>query len=86
VKWKDGRYGHGQGLLVGEHYLQMTELPGDIVLLRPTPEGANELARFRVFDGKTWNPIALSGDLLLVRTDREAACIRLPVAKKAISD
>jgi outer membrane protein assembly factor BamB len=83
VKWKDGRYGHGQGLFVGEYYLQMTELPGEIVLLRPTPEAANELARFRVFDAKTWNPIALSGDLLLVRNDREAACIRLPLANPA---
>jgi outer membrane protein assembly factor BamB len=79
VRWKDGRYGHGQGLLVGEHYLQMTEIPGELVLLRPTPEGANELARFRVFDEKTWNPLALSGDLLVVRNDREAACIRLPL-------
>ena len=83
VRWKDGRYGHGQGLLVGEHYLQMTEIPGELVLLRPTPEAANELARFRVFDEKTWNPLALSGDLLLVRNDREAACIRLPIAKPA---
>ena len=82
VRWKDGRHGHGQGLLVGEHYLQMTEHPGDIVLLRPTPEGANELGRIRIFDDKTWNPLALSGDLLLVRNDREAACIRLPLASK----
>lgn len=81
VKWKNGRYGHGQGLLIGEHYLQMTETPGVLVLLRPTPEGPNELARFHVFDAKTWNPIALSGDLLLVRNDTEAACIRLPLAK-----
>jgi hypothetical protein len=34
-----------------------------------------------VFDAKLWNPPALSGDLLLVRTDQEAACLRLPVAK-----
>ena len=80
VRWKGGRYGHGQGLLVGEHYLQMTEIPGELVLLRPTPDAPNELARFRVFDEKTWNPLALSGDLLLVRNDREAACIRLPLA------
>lgn len=83
VRWKDGRYGHGQGLLVGEYYLQMTERPGDIVLLRPTPDGANELGRLHVFEDKTWNPIALSGDLLLVRNDREAACIRLPLAKRS---
>ena len=83
VRWKDGRYGHGQGLLIGTHYLQMTEIPGELVLLRPTPERADELARFRVFDEKTWNPLALSGDFLVVRNDREAACIRLPLAKPA---
>ena len=79
VKWKDGRYGHGQCLLVGEHLLQITEIPGDLILLRPTPEAANELARVHVFDSKTWNPPALSGDLLLLRNDTEAACLRLPL-------
>lgn len=79
-KWKEGRYGHGQGLLVGEYYLLMAE-SGELVLLRPTPEASNELARFRVFNSKTWNPIALAGDLLLVRNDLEAACVRLPLAE-----
>lgn len=76
VKWKDGRFGHGQGLLFGSLYLQMTE-DGQLVLLRPTPEAANELGRIKVFDDKTWNTIAISGDLLLVRNDQEAACLRL---------
>ncbi len=79
VKWKAGRYGHGQCLLIGEHLLQITEAPGDLVLLRPTPEAANELARIHIFDSKTWNPPALSGDLLLLRNDTEAACLRLPL-------
>jgi outer membrane protein assembly factor BamB len=78
VKWKGPRYGHGQGLMVGDYYLQMTEQPGDIVLLQPTPEGPNELGRVNVLEAKTWNPIALTGDLLLVRNDQEAACVRLP--------
>ena len=77
-RWKEGRYGHGQGLLVGDLYLLMAET-GELVLLRPTPEAPNELARFRVFGSKTWNPIALAGDLLLVRNDLEAACLRLKV-------
>ncbi len=77
--WRDGRYGHGQGLVVGEHYLLMAE-SGDLVLLRPTREAPNELARMTVFQSKTWNPIALSGDMLLVRNDREAACLRLEIA------
>lgn len=78
-RWKEGRYGHGQGLLVGDHYLLMSE-GGELVLLQPTPAAPNELARFRVFNSKTWNPPALAGDLLLVRNDREAVCLRLPVA------
>ena len=77
-RWKEGRYGHGQGLLVRELFLLMTE-NGELVLLRPTPDAPNELHRFRVFNSKTWNPIALAGDLFLVRNDQEAACLRLPL-------
>ncbi len=77
-RWKEGRHGHGQGLLVGELYLLMAE-NGELVLLHPTPDGPGELARLKVFSDKTWNPIALAGDLLLVRNDREAACYRLPL-------
>jgi outer membrane protein assembly factor BamB len=77
--WKEGRYGHGQMLRVGEHVL-LTAERGDLILLAPTPEGANELHRIEVFSDKTWNPPALSGDLLLLRNDQEAACLRLPLA------
>ncbi len=79
-RWKEGRYGHGQGLLVGDRYLLMAE-SGELVLLHPTPDAPTELARHRVFDTKTWNPIALSGDLLLVRNDREAVCLRLALLR-----
>jgi outer membrane protein assembly factor BamB len=77
-RWKEGRYGHGQGLWIQHHYLLMSET-GDLILLQPTPDGPHELARIRVFDSKTWNPIALSGDRLLVRNDREAACFQVPL-------
>jgi len=80
-RWKEGRYGHGQGLFVDDLYLLMAE-SGELVLLRPTPEAPNELARFRVFNAKTWNPIALAGNLLLVRNDQEAACLRLKLVEK----
>jgi outer membrane protein assembly factor BamB len=78
-RWKEGRYGHGQGLLVADRYLLMAE-SGELVLLHPTPAAPNERARFRVFNAKTWNPPALAGDLLLVRNDQEAACLRLKLA------
>ncbi len=76
--WKEGRWGHGQGLRVGDSYLLMAE-SGELLLLQPTPDGPNLRARFPVFTDKTWNPIALAGDLLLVRNDRLAACLRLPL-------
>ncbi len=80
LRWKEGRYGHGQMLLVGD-LLLVTAENGELVLLRPTPDAPNELHRFRVFKEKTWNPPALAGDLLLVRNDQEAACLRLAPAK-----
>ncbi len=78
--WKEGRWGHGQGLRVGDHYLLMAET-GDLLLLKPGRTGPGERGRLRVLDGKTWNPIALAGDRLLVRNDREAVCLRLPAAR-----
>ena len=81
-KWKDGRYGHGQILLRGSHILVMAE-NGDVVLLEANPEQHVELTRFAALDGKTWNPPALTGEYLLVRNHREAACYKLPLAKPA---
>jgi outer membrane protein assembly factor BamB len=83
-KWKDGRYGHGQGLLVGETIL-LTSEKGEVILIQPDSAKLVELARFQVFSDKTWNPPALSGDYLLMRSgdyllmrnDKEAACVQL---------
>ena len=78
-RWKEGRYGHGQGLLHGDLLILMSE-SGELILLNPTPEAPNELGRLPVFSSKTWNPIALRGNQLLVRNDREAALVTLPLA------
>jgi len=80
LKWKGDRYGHGQMILVGKLLLLMAE-NGEIVLLEPNQSEQRELSRFKVFRDKTWNPPALAGDLLIVRNDREAACLRLPLAR-----
>ncbi|MBI1178854.1 PQQ-binding-like beta-propeller repeat protein [bacterium] len=84
-RWKEGRYGHGQMLLVGD-LLLVTAEDGEIILLAPTPEAPNELSRLTAFDHKQWNPPALAGQLLVVRTDREAACYVLPLAGKSQSE
>lgn len=79
-KWKDGRYGHGQILLVGDLILVMSE-KGDVVLVEPDSEALKEVARLPVFADKTWNPPALAGQFLLVRNHVEAACYRLSLLK-----
>jgi outer membrane protein assembly factor BamB len=78
LKWKEGRYGHGQELLVGSLILVGAE-SGEMILLDPDPAQPRELTRFAALSGKTWNPPALAGEYLVVRNDREAACYRLPV-------
>jgi outer membrane protein assembly factor BamB len=77
-KWRDGRYGHGQTILVAGLLLVQAE-DGEIVLVDPRPDGLKELTRFTAFDGKTWNPPALAGGRLYVRNDREAAVFELPL-------
>jgi outer membrane protein assembly factor BamB len=76
-RWKSGRHGHGQLLLVAGLLLVQTE-EGELVLVEPSPDAYRELARFPALEGKTWNPPALAGSLLLVRNDREAAAYELP--------
>ena len=76
--WKRGRYGHGQMILVGGLLLIQAE-NGEVVLVEPDPAEHRELARLAALEGKTWNPPALSGNRLLVRNNREAACYELPV-------
>ena len=81
LKWKEGRYGHGQVILSGS-LLLVTDESGDMALVEPVPEEHRELTRFTALHGKTWNPPALAGEYLVVRNDKEAACYRLPIAKQ----
>ena len=78
-KWKRGRYGHGQIILVDDLLLVQAEA-GDVVLVEANPNSVGkEVARFPALKGRTWNNPALAGAYLLVRNDREAACYELPL-------
>ncbi len=81
-KWKDGRYGHGQILLVDDLLLIQAE-PGYVALVEANPAGYREVARLPALPGKTWNNPALSGPYLLVRNDEWAACFELPLRSPA---
>jgi outer membrane protein assembly factor BamB len=79
-KWKAGRYGHGQVLLVEDLLLVQAEEPGDLLLVEANPARHVERGRIKALTSKTWNNPALSGRFLLVRNDREAVCYELPTA------
>jgi outer membrane protein assembly factor BamB len=76
LAWKAGRYGYGQVLLAGGHLIVLAE-DGDLALVRPTPERHDEVVRFPVLDGKTWNHPALARGRLLVRNLKEMAAFDL---------
>jgi outer membrane protein assembly factor BamB len=77
LRWKERRYGHGQLLWVGGRLLIGAE-NGEMALVEVNPSRMQELGRFQALSGKTWNPPALAGSLLVLRNDREAVCFRLP--------
>ena len=76
LKWKGGRYGYGQVMLASGHLIVLTE-QGELALVRADPGSHQELARFPVIEGKTWNHPAISDGILLIRNLNEMAAIDL---------
>jgi outer membrane protein assembly factor BamB len=76
-RWREGRYEHGQLLLVNDLLLVQSE-KGRLVLLEANPEAHRELGRLQAVEGKTWNPPALAGGKAYVRNAAEMACYELP--------
>jgi outer membrane protein assembly factor BamB len=76
LKWKGGRYRHGQLLLAGDHLVIVTE-DGELVLVAASPEKLQEVARVPGIEGETWNSPALAGGILLVRNTQEMAAFDL---------
>jgi len=82
-KWKGGRYGAGQMMLLEEQgMLLVLSEEGELALVAASPDGHRELTRFQAIEGKTWNHPVLVGTTLLVRNGEEMAAFRLPRAQR----
>ena len=81
-RWKGGRYGHGQVLLVADqHLLLVISETGEAVLIAARPDRHEELGRFQAINGKTWNHPAIAHGNLYVRNAEEIACYQLTKVK-----
>lgn len=81
-RWKDGRYGHGQVVLLADQSLLVVAAEsGHVVLIEANSEGHKELGRFQAIEGKTWNHPAIAQGRLYVRNGEEIACYELEITK-----
>lgn len=77
-KWKKGRYGFGQMILLPEvdQLIVLSEF-GECVLVAANPTAHRELGKFPAIEGKTWNHPIIAEQTLFIRNGEEAAALKL---------
>jgi len=76
--WKQGRYGHGQVILLADQGLLLVlSEKGEAFLLKANSQRHEELGHFQALHGKTWNHPVIAGGRLYVRNAEEMACYEL---------
>lgn len=87
-RWKRGRYGFGQLLLLPDQneLLVLTEA-GEVVRVATDPNEHREMGTFTAIRGKTWNHPMLAHGRLVVRNSEEMACFELTeMPRTALTD
>ena len=83
-RWRAGRYGSGQVLLLETQKLLVVQAEnGEVVLVDADPSQQRERGRFTPLTEKTWNHPVVVGGRLYVRNDRELACFDLTPPESA---
>jgi outer membrane protein assembly factor BamB len=82
-RWKQGRYGSGQVLLLNDQPLLVVVTDeGEVVLVAANPEQHQELGRFQALEGKTWSHPVIAHGRLYLRNAREITCYQLRVEER----
>jgi outer membrane protein assembly factor BamB len=77
-KWKGGKFGNGQLVLIADQdLLLILSEKGELALVKAVPQQFTEVARFQAIKGKTWNHPVLVGNIVLVRNAQEMAAFKL---------
>ncbi len=71
--WQERRFGKGN-LIAADGKLWISTMKGDLVVVRASPKGFDELGRAKVIDGTRQAP-ALVGGLLFLRDDSQVVCL-----------
>lgn len=83
-KWKRGRYGFGQLLLLPElNELLVLSEQGELIRVAADPNEFREIGRIKAIDGKTWNHPLLAHGRLVVRNSEEIACFLVEQTEQA---
>jgi outer membrane protein assembly factor BamB len=84
-RWKEGRYGEGQVVLLADQsVLLVVSESGEVILLSANPGRHEKLGHFQALHGKSWSHPALVGRKLYLRNAEEMVCyeFRSPVPVK----
>jgi outer membrane protein assembly factor BamB len=83
-RWKEGRYGSGQVLLLRDQPLLVVVTDeGEVALVAANPNEHQELGRFQAVEGKTWNHPVIAHGRLYVRNAQEIACYELRLKSRS---
>lgn len=86
-KWKGGRYGNGQMVLLADQDLLLViSEEGELALVSATPDAYQEIAKMPALNAKTWNHPVIVNDVLLLRNGEEMVAYRLPMATAATAE
>jgi outer membrane protein assembly factor BamB len=79
-KWSEPGFGQGQVIMVDNNLMVMGD-QGQLVLVKPTPDKYEEIARCHPITGKCWTDPAIAEGKAYVRSQEGAVCLDVAPAK-----